>query len=411
MVDDVRLVEPTQHVCLMLDKLETPIESPGKLSPALYAIRREVLSDSKHKAIPFSPDKHYRGRVDMRKVDGTDRMFHVEARAGHHWDKIELLHTGDKTWDDIATLLSYSVTGDIETLPVRRADCAVDSDLSVEWYAKSIRCQWKRWRSEVGEIELLDENRKHIQFMDIGRRRLETMYLGRKPNPLRVYDKTAETVHRYKQAERAHYRAAMELDEAQQMRCQYYSELGFHGKLSDLDKFLPFDVRQQARNLVKRRFPFIEFHNWEGNTQRLWDFTIRTRIERQMSGDVPLLISSVKGLRDNVLAFNPFERVKFAMPDTVIDWDTVPDLTPIEQLAGEMIERKFKEEGWTFDQLYRRLNVSRTGKRTGRAQAKVDKFREYLERAVDAEQKPGVTAEELFEQYRSSIRRQFRIAA
>lgn len=399
------------YVSLMIDKLETPIDSPGRLSAALYEIRREVLSDSKHRSIPFSPDKHYRGRVDMRKVDGTDRMFHVEARAGNHWDKIELLHTGDKTWDGMATLLSMSVNGDFEKLPVRRADCAVDSDLSVEWYAKSIRCQWKRWRSEVGEIELLDENRKHMQFMDIGRRRLETMYLGRKPNPLRVYDKTAETVHRFKRAERQHYRAAMDLDNSCEARCQYYSELGYHGKLTDLDKYLPFEIRQHARQLVKRLHPFREFHEWEENTLHLWDFTICTRIERQMSGDVPLLISSVKGLRDNAMTFNPFERVKFATPDVAIDWDVLPDLTPIQQLAGEMIERKFKEEGWTYDQLYRRLNVSRTGKRTGRGEKLAQKFWEYIERAQSVSGETGTTSEELYEQYRSSIRKQFQLAA
>ncbi len=404
-------LELMPYVSLMYDKLESPIDSPGRLSAALYEIRREVLSDSKHKAIPFSPDKHYRGRVDMRKVDGTDRMFHVEARAGNHWDKIELLHTGDKSWDDMATLLSMSVNGDFEKLPVRRADCAVDSKLSVEWYAKSIRCQWKRWRSEVGEIELLDDKSKPMQFMDIGRRRLETMYLGRKPNPLRVYDKTAETMHRFKQAERAHYRAAMELDEACRVRCEYYSELGYHGKITDLDKYLPWPIRKHARELVKRLFPFREFHEWDGNSQHLWDFTICTRIERQMSGDVPVLISTVKGLRDNAMTFNPFERVLFAAPDTRIDWDVMPDLTPLQQLAGEMIEYKFRHEGMTYDQLYRRLNVSRTGKRTGRGEKLAQKFWEYIERAQSAGGETGITAEELYEQYRSSIRNQFRIAA
>lgn len=355
----------------------------------------------------------------MRKVDGTDRMYHIEARAGNHHDKIELLHTGEKSWDDIATLVHHSVNEmtDYEKLPIRRADCCVDTHVSVDYLAKSVRCQYKRWRSEVGKIELYADyedslrRRNEVQFMDIGRRHLETMYLGRKPNPLRCYDKVAEMQYRYHRDEREHYRNAMELNDARELRREFYARHGYTQKLDELDKNLPGNLRREARELVKQLYPYQSFREWDGNKLGVWEFTTLTRIERQMSGDVPLVISTVKGLRDNVLTFNPFERVQFAVPTARVDWSTAKGLTWDQQLAGERIEQMLRDEGLTYDQLFRMANTSRTGKRTGRAAKRLEKYLAFIENAqVVGEDRP-IFPDELFEQYRSSIRLQFQIAA
>lgn len=402
----------------MLDKLVTPI-APDQVSPQLASIRGELLSDSECKVIPFSKSKYYAAVVDMRNVDGTDRLYSIQARAGHHHDKIELLHTGEKRWIEIADLLHQSVNDTVnhESLPVRRADCCVDVNLSVGYLAGSVRCQYKRWRSEVGKIELYEsyadslKHRNEVEFMDIGRRNLETMYLGRFPNPLRVYDKTAETKYRYAREERAHYRWVNEQPEACRVRAQFYLSKGIPANQLQLEKSLPPEIRREAREMCKELWPFVSFRDWPGNHLKLWEFTTMTRIERQMAGEVPVLISTVKGLRDNALTFNPFQRVEFAAPSHRVDWVSALGLTPEQQLAGERIEQLIRDEGLTYDQLHRRFNVSRTGKRSGRATERLEKYLHFIHRALAVTNENGITADELYERYRSSIRSQFQIAA
>jgi len=407
-----------RYVSLMLDKLITPI-APDQVSSQLSAIRSEVLSDSECKVIPFRKSKYFAAVVDMRNVDGTDRLYSIQARGGNHHDRIELLHTGEKRWTEIADLLHQSVKPSVnhESLPVRRADCCADLRVSVDYLARSVRCQYKRWRSEVGEIEFYDNyedserGRNRVQFFEIGRRHLETLYLGRFPNPLRVYDKTAETKYRYSREERAHYRWLMQQPEASRVRAEFYRSRGIAQKEMQLERSLPLSLRKEARDVCKGLWPFVSFREWEGNKLKLWDFSVATRIERQMSGEVPVLISTVKGLRDNAMSFNPFQRIQFAIPAGGVDWSQATGLRPEQQLCGERIEQMVRDEGVTYDELYRRFGVSRTGKRTGRAVKVLQKYLHFIERALAVDGDVAITADELYETYRSSIRTQFQIAA
>lgn len=389
------------------------------MSPQLGAIAAEVLSDSQNKVIPFSKSKYFHAIVDLRKVDGTDRIFSIQARGGNHHHKIELLQTGAKKWDQLEWLLQYSLqpnkrAGDLR---VSRADCCTDVTLTVDYLVRSMRCQYKRWQSLLGDVEVYEDygdsvkRENAVPFQYIGLHHLQTAYYGRWPNPFRVYDKTAETQYRYKRAERQHYRWLMEQPEACRVRAQFYRDCGVDSKELTLEKTFDRDLRNAARALAKELAPFPAFQDWDGNHLKLWPFTVCTRLERQMSGEVPVTISTVKALHDNALSFNPFERITFAVPGVAVDWAAQRELDWIEELAGEMIEYKLANKLTTWDELHRRASVSRTGKRASRGPQRLQRFRQYIEQALQVGDVKPLTAEELYDSYRESIKSQFQIAA
>jgi hypothetical protein len=406
----------------MIDKVETPFETGEPLTKEAFEVKAELRSV--RPAIPFVRSRDYQARVDLRRVmknskgEPLDGMLHIHSKNGNHTDKLEVLNCGDKSWDEICDVIGCVTQRNPEELRTRRLDLCTDTDVPVPWYARSVRAQWKRWRTEVGEIELYsDVEEKHsMQFMDIGKRRLETMYLGRQPNLIRIYDKTAERLHRYHYEERQHYRAAMVLDDSIQARRKVYQECGFN--ISDrvtnvrylFDKTIDNPkVRSKALQAVKLLHPFPSFNDWSNG--RLWDFTTLTRLERQMQGKLPIMLSTVEAVRNNVLDFNPFEKLNFAAPPNEPKWEEIMGFTFMERMAGLMCWRALTEDGITYDELYKNAAVGKFGRRAN-AKTTMKRLEPFLAKAM---QPTGgertITAEELYEQYRSSIKRQLQIAA
>jgi hypothetical protein len=93
------------------------------------------------------------------------------------------------------------------------------------------------------------------------------------------------------------------------------------------------------------------------------------------------------------------------------DWTQAKGLRWDQQLAGERIEQLLGDEGWTWDQLNKRANFSCNGKRTGRADKALAKYREFIERALAIDGEQGIGPDELYEHYRASVRAQLQIAA
>lgn len=391
----------------MMDKVEIPLPKDTEYRQEARSIRMAVLN--KDFTVPATASRYYAGRTDLRKTMGLDAMFHVNSRFGNHGDKLEILHCGEKTYDEITTIVSRVVEGDPEKKSVRRLDLCADTEVAVEWYAKSVRRQYARWRAEIGEVELYDEQRKTMQFMDIGKRKLETMYLGRQPNPLRIYDKVAETKHRFEREQRGHYRIARNQDDFQAARLALRQAEGRALDTNPLDN----DARRREKALLVSMHPFVTFHDWTGGT--LWEWQTLTRVERQISGELPVVLTTLGAVRDNVLNFNPFQRVQFAAPDKVPHWSDLEGFSQLEKMAGGMMWHLLTEEGWTYDQLYKFFGVTRTGKSAGgNAKRIMAKFEPWLAKALyypEGKHETGISGDMLFEKYRSSIKRQLCMAA
>ena len=384
----------------MIDKLECVIELGKPFRPVAADMRDAVTRGSK--LIPFKRTPYYNAVVDLRDTDlKVDALWHMQSRHGAHHDKIELLHTGEKVWDDMYTALGSIYAGSPDELPVRRADLCADTDIGIDWYVRSVRCDRKRIERQFGEIQLLDGEGKRVDFMEVAKRKVETVQFGNRPNVTRIYDKVAETADRYEKAKRR-----MQRETRDNVAEILLNDAGWPGTE---DRDLRKGVAKRLRRPVDHMYPFPSFEEWTAQQGRqLWKFQTLTRVERQIHGKIPLLISNVRGLRNNVLDFNPFEQLHFPpVSDLRLDEVSLNEYSPIEWLAISKMWDLLTSGEWSYQQLAKFLN------RKGNLKRYEQKYARFFERASAAANEDGraITEIELYETYRESLKRQLQIAA
>src|SRR6266446_1471864 len=72
---------------------------------------------------------------------------------------------------------------DAEKLSIMRLDLAVDvPGISVSWFAEHTRVRHKRWLARLGVIDT----------SEMGNREIQTLYYGKRPNVIRIYNKVEE---------------------------------------------------------------------------------------------------------------------------------------------------------------------------------------------------------------------------
>jgi hypothetical protein len=167
--------------------------------------------------------------------------------------------------------------------------------------------KWKQWVNELGEME----------YSEMGRRKIETLYFGKRPNCIRIYDKIAEWRHQYDQILR---------------------------KSSDAEELPTFEE--------KYRYPS--------------DFVL-TRVERQIAGGrVPRQIDRLGKLR-RIEEFNPFEQ--FELSGGSAPEPDIGDYDFIEYCAGIGLRSMANDMGMhrlrSFVNLRSRGNASRIWQRYG----------------------------------------------
>jgi len=377
----------------MVDKLECVLELGTRFTAEAEEIRSEVKT-GRDSVIPFTKSKYYAAVVDLREVISVDALLHVQSRFGNHADKIELLHTGEMRWSDIATSLGRIFDGDPETLPVRRVDLCCDlPDVGVERIARCLRANYKRVERQFGTIEAFEESGKVVSFQQTATQKINGLQLGDRPNPIRIYDKVAETKVRYQAAKR---RADREAAAFLANQVQAIGDVP-HDNV-DVNR----GFRKRLKASACRMYPFPSFEDWSG----LWEWQILTRVERQLQGKLPLVVSTVGALRENALAFNPFHNLHFAAQgvEPVINED---DYSGQELLLGFAMWRFVQEDGHSHQQLHKLLNRGKHGRRSGNANRLMEKFAPFIRRgAMGDGEAIDISSAELFERYRESMRRQ-----
>jgi hypothetical protein len=370
----------------MIDKLECPIELGKPFTKEALEIRAAVRSLAT--GIPFQKSKYYAAVFDLREVMGVDALLHVQSRYGNHNDKLELLHTGGKSWGEMMSTVSRIYDGNPEDLQVRRTDLCCDVDVSMDWIARSVRAQYKRIEFQFGEVEMRDGQGKRVDFIEIGKRRLETVQFGRKPNPLRIYDKVAETMSRYLAAKRLHSRVASGMVADAAMDGSPYDGAGRNVKRG---------IERRLRGAAGRMHPFPSFVEWSGG---LREQQTLTRIERQIHGRIPPIISNVRQMHKNVLEFNPFERLHFVAPDAKLEVSE-DDYSPVQWLAGVKMMELLQSGEWSCQQLTKFIG------RNGNRKKTEQKFTPFLRAgSMTRDGEKELMAAELYERYRESIERQ-----
>lgn len=247
----------------------------------------------------FRRSRFYTLVGDLRP-QGVPAILHWGLRFGGTPDhKLELLDTGERTFTQLMQDILAVFDVDPLALEIMRLDIAVDvPGVPVPWFQKHARVVRKVWVSDLGEVPL----------SEMGKRTIQTLYFGKRPNMFRIYDKVAE----YEQQYRTYLRQVFRQKPAARMRVVPTRVLSF-------EEFLGYAPEPTL-----------------------------TRIERQMSGDrVPQQLSTVRHLL-RASEFDPFYALRLR-PST----DKAPELgeddfsewlagTRLRQLLDEMGEQRLR---------------------------------------------------------------------
>lgn len=282
-----------------IDKLEIRIPGGTKLAGGL---KQEWDFSNNHVGRKsFCGTKYYCYVVNLAQY-GMDSILHFcQRRDGNH--KLQITDTGMKTLPQIFSEITKAFEVDPMSLEIMRIDLAVDvRGYRVEFFRRRVRVSHKRFSSEYGRFMLERTN-------------VETLYFGKRPNVVRIYDKTAER--------RAEYQ----------------------------------------RLVRKAKNPLPTFQARYGHLES----EILTRVERQYGGGrIPKQIATLRSLQENILRLNPFGSLQF-LPGTISE-ESVNQLSGDAFIKGQGLLRLVERHGFSG---MRRLLDKKTGRNTRRLLAQI----------------------------------------
>jgi hypothetical protein len=324
----------------MVDKLEVRIPRGTEYTPAFADLYGEIAHSEKWRST-FRPAQHYLHTADLREF-GHDVMLHSFNRHKEGDHKLELLNTGEKTYSEMLHEIERIFIGaNPEGLDVMRIDSAVDvPGVGVDWFQKTARARYKQFAYQCSKI----------QMDTMGKREVQTIYFGKKPNCIRIYNKTAEHEHQY-------------------------------SKL----------LRKIGDNEIPA---FSEIFGCEKDA-------IKTRVERQMAaGRVPKKYTIVSAVKKHFHQFNPFDKLEFIKASRLTPEPRICDFPSLKDYAAAMYFReKCGEMGMDLFRKWVNFHTGRNWKTF------YEKFGHYLPAPEQADG-AGVTEQELFDRYRESLTRQ-----
>jgi hypothetical protein len=322
----------------MIDKVEVRIPAKAEFSREFGSLYRDIRGNPK--ADPFRGSRHYLYVGDLRKF-GYEAILHmgcVRDKHGNH--KLELLDTGAMSYAAMRNEIERIFKLDPRWLPLVRVDLAADvRSVPVSWFVAHVRARWKQWVCDIGH------EHEAAEYARMGRREVQTLYFGKRPNCFRIYDKLAE------------------------YHCQYARLTRGASDATELPTF------EEAYGYPESGI-------------------ILTRVERQMGGGrVPAQIDTFGKLKRRLASFNPFERLEFLAVGT--REPRIEDYGLVRWGFGKWLASCAEDIG------VHRLRTL-VNKHSGGHASRV--FRDYAEflPADDA----ALTQTELLERFRESVRKQ-----
>jgi hypothetical protein len=234
----------------MIDSLSLRVPRYAGFSKRFDELYRQLRGSQND---PFHAGKYYEFAGDLREHSLSCRLnlYCQMDKAGNH--KIELIDVG--LMDRATIIREVCEVFDVDplSLEVMRVDFAVDiPDLPLQWFREVVRVASKRWRAALTSDQFYGE---------MGNGDIQTLYFGKRPNLIRIYNKLAEYVEAHKKLLR---------------------------KLS----------KGCERPSLESIFP--------GSAQH----SILTRVERQIGGRIPAQIHTLRDVFENGCDFAPFANLK-----------------------------------------------------------------------------------------------------
>lgn len=393
----------------MYDTLEIPLSSSVSFSDRIWSFKHEVesVSDPLKSAIPYRLNLYYRQVVDLRHVADLDAILHLNAKkTGTH--KIQIVEAGRKCQGQIADTISQIVNDHPNLLGVSRVDSCADlvDGPSVKWIAQSVRAKSTQWQAQIGSMEIYDDDARKLDWSAMGKREVNTMYWGKRPNCFRCYNKKAERLHVWNSERRRHERMARQIvvDKATEGIPEIrYTPEPFATRA--MAEYYAFKKRKELLASGRYYLPFPDFDMWftaqcVGPMANLAQMPkVLTRVERQMgAGRVPAQLDTVEKIfSKDALEFNPFARLEFS-PFDVSTEVHLENYRPVEFAAG-LQYKQWLQEGMPYQELWRIWDKSRNAKKIAK------KFAPFVA-AANPPEESTISPAELYEVYRNSVSRQ-----
>jgi hypothetical protein len=377
----------------VLDKVELRLSARAEFQAPVCdlvdAIRRGASAPG------FIPTKYYKFRGDLRPF-GTDAFLHLQCRRGHGDHKLELLNTGEKGFSYIVAQVEGVVKANPLAHQVMRLDPAVDVPVPVAFFQKFARWQYKRWQADLGVIPVLELAR-------MGMGSFETIYFGRRPSCVRIYNKTAEYRRQYFQLMKVRkFLPASVMGEV-------LPDLAGTG-IPELDgmKFPDVTIAKLKAMFPERckaidEVADVTFEQFCG----LKESDTVTRVERQIPADrVPDELTTLGDLPQKLPTFNPFERLVIEQcsnqeaPEIPMRWTNGKKLGARDYLQALGLQTLIERQGAAFARKELNRRSDRNSERT------FSKFARFLPAETADGLAVGVTESQLIEMYDNSIRRQ-----
>jgi hypothetical protein len=233
----------------MVDKLDLRIPRHTPFSPSFKRLYPELQALERG---PFRTSKYYEYVGDLRQYGHNVRLnlYCQKEKTGNH--KLELIDVGEMGRDGILREIVQIFDVNPNELEVMRVDFAVDVPvLPVDWYRKIVQVQHKRFRSAVTGERF---------YCEMGKGEIQTLYFGKRPNLIRIYDKKAEYGQQYKKMVR--------------------------------------DLGPEFASTFETVFPDAAKHS------------VLTRVERQLGGRIPLEVSTLGQILKSGHEYQPFAKLK-----------------------------------------------------------------------------------------------------
>jgi len=310
---------------------------------------------------PFRPSRYYQYVCDLREPFDIDAVVHLNFRYGRETHKVEIIDAGEKTLDQMARIISQLFDVDPWGLSVMRTDLAADVEgVPVRWFKDHAYVNRKRYSSRI-EKSLESE----LQFVAMSDATAETLYAGKRPNILRIYDKFGELRVQLRKIEREYRRFNAGLE-----RLEMTEEQRYFGQL------IPPTFEH-----------YCELHGYKFEIGK-----ILTRVEHQIGGRIPREFATLRDLQ-YAHEVDPFTSLKI-MPGVQFQSHSAPPSgVPIRDylaaLGLDHLEKDLGSRQLAHQFVYKHANGN--GKR----------LIDSLARCVPAKQQP-TTIEQVRESYRRS---------
>lgn len=366
----------------MIDKIEAMVERGTDFRGELNDLKRASPWEAFNQFV--RPSKFYHAVADLRPF-GFDAMLHIEQkRYGTH--KVEFFETGKKGMDEIQNTLERIVDCDPGGCRLGRIDLAADvRDVSLSWFRDHTYLQYKQFLCAHSKDVL------EVEITEMGKKVYQTLYFGKRPSCVRIYNKVAERVAYFELWKKRQIRAAKKawLEE------QALSRTRPDGKCDPL--LLPEFPSVQEWLAVE--LPEIKS---DLSPAALLHFPVVTRVENQFGGRVPELLQTLGEMRKNVLEFNPFARMKIVSANVIPPDAFARDASGAyrygvkDWMAAMFVHHNWKTLGAA--QMWSIVNRDRHGRRY------LAQMKEFL--PVEEDGSLGISESELYDRYRHSISRQ-----